>query len=63
MSKSCGFLLFLGIIKKCTPLAENAHPYDLSLNSIKVKNRKGSAVTVFQSSQSLLSLNYVDKSH
>jgi len=40
MSKSCGFLLFLGIIKKCTPPAENAHPYDLSLKSIKVKSEK-----------------------
>ena len=44
MSKPCDFLLFLGIIKKYTPLAENAHPHDLSLNSIKAKKRKGSGL-------------------
>ena len=61
----CGlsFLLLWGIIKFAHPLAENAHPHDISLNNIKVKNGKGYAVTIFQSLQSLLSLNCVDKSH
>lgn len=38
MSKSCDLLLILGIINKSAhPFAENAHPYDFSLNGIKVK--------------------------
>ena len=62
-SAFCGLLLFLGIIKKCTPPCRKCTPSRPFVKWYKGKNRKGSAVTVFQSSQSLLSLNCVDKSH
>ena len=47
--------------KDTHPLAQNAHPTDLSLKDLAGENGKGSTVTISESLQSLLSLKGIGK--